>query len=599
MQAGAGLISRRLACLMACHLAAVGSAFGESTPALTPLERISIALVESETPPPGSAPWQSVQLPDDWSRSRPGVASNHAWYRIDFSLTPEQLRLTAVYVPRVSMSGQPFLNGGPLSSGMRFTEPLSYTWYYPQFHWIPAALLKTGRNVLHYRVRCYQHAPCGLAHVFIGAPEPLQAQWRRQYFWQITAPQSTTAITLAMFLSVLVARLLLGAERSFLYFGLATLGWAAYVGMSLTTAPPLPVNRWAGLMFAVLNCVLVAMTRLTLLYTGKEHRLLSQAATCYVVVSTLLLAFASQRVLFAAGTAMYLIDLGLGLFLARTLWNHTARHPSAVNKLILFCAALTTLLGGADGLMLMNLITWPIPALGHFGVNLVFMSAFWAVLGQALTGRRQALHEAHAARTLAAERERIMRDMHDGIGSQLLAAKGSAERQVLGQDDFLHVLDECIDDLRLMIDSLDLPEGDLQAVLGNLRYRLSARLPPLGVRLSWEVVDLPPMSHLTSSDTLNLLRILQEAFSNLLQHSQASEAIFTASARSDGGVILQLRDDGRGFDQSNLPAARRGLENMKRRAAALGAALRIEASPGRGCVVRLELPPAAPVRQNA
>ncbi|MCC6537467.1 MAG: hypothetical protein IT162_07965 [Bryobacterales bacterium] len=531
-------------------------------------------------------------MPDDWGRSRHGP-SDHAWYRIEFSLTAGQVGLKALYVPRVAMAAEPYVNGWALSTGARFEEPISHTWYHPQFHWMPAALLKPGRNVLHYRVRCYANfKSCGLSAVSIGAPEPLQARWRSQQFWQNTAPQGTTAITLVLFLSVLAARIFLGAERGFLYFGLATLGWATYVAMTLTAAPPLPMFRWAALMFAVLNFVLAALLWLTLLNTGKEKHWLNAAAGYYVAGSTVALVLASERVVFELGTFFYVVDVGLGIYLVRTLWVQAARAPSAENKLIVFSAAVTSLLGASDGLMLMDALSWPTPALGHFGVNLIFISAFWAMLGHALAGRRQALQEAQAVKTVTAERERIMRDMHDGIGSQLLAAKGLAERQAMQPRDFVQVLDECIDDLRLMIDSLDLPENDLQAVLGNLRYRMTERLQQLGAKLTWNILDLPPMAHLSSSDTLNLLRILQEAFGNALRHGQATDMVFTAMVREDGWVVLRLRDNGKGFDEGALPAAGRGLRNMKRRAASLGAVLEIETAPGKGCTVRLELPPA-------
>jgi signal transduction histidine kinase len=180
--------------------------------------------------------------------------------------------------------------------------------------------------------------------------------------------------------------------------------------------------------------------------------------------------------------------------------------------------------------------------------------------------------------------------MHDGIGSQLTLAL-SLVRGAHGEDARVAtVLRESIEDLQLIIDSLEPVENDLLTVLGTLRYRLQDRLSKSGIELQWNVVDLPPMPMLTPHSVLSILRILQEAFANCLKHSGATRIVVTTRLQGTPGqgeaACISIVDDGRGIDGGR---AGRGLDNMRRRAEALGGKLKITSRPG--CTeVMLEVP---------
>jgi signal transduction histidine kinase len=81
---------------------------------------------------------------------------------------------------------------------------------------------------------------------------------------------------------------------------------------------------------------------------------------------------------------------------------------------------------------------------------------------------------------------------------------------------------------------------------------------------------------------------LQEQLNNILKHAEATRVLILLK-QSDDGLLLLIRDDGKGFD----PAARApgiGLENIRRRAAALNGDLKIVSEPGKGCELRLQVP---------
>ena len=184
------------------------------------------------------------------------------------------------------------------------------------------------------------------------------------------------------------------------------------------------------------------------------------------------------------------------------------------------------------------------------------------------------LQELSRNAAVAEERQRIMTDMHDGIGANLITALSLAESDGASPREVAAVLRECIDDLRLTIDSLESTDNELLPALGNFRYRLERRLRAVGIELHWKVSDLPELSYLTPRNLLHVLRILQEAFTNVLKHAQAtSVTLETGLTANQRQVFIRVSDNGRGFAASAVGG--RGLGNMARRAASLGSELSV------------------------
>lgn len=205
-------------------------------------------------------------------------------------------------------------------------------------------------------------------------------------------------------------------------------------------------------------------------------------------------------------------------------------------------------------------------------------------------GRTQ---EAIRQQDILSERQRVTRDLHDGLGSILVSTLVALERGALPADAVPAVLRECVDDLRIVIDSLELADPDLVVLLGSLRHRLGPRLESAGLALRWEVEDLPRLAWLGPSHTLQVMRIVQEALTNVLKHARAhSVRLATSESRSDSGVELAtivIEDDGQGFDTERPASSGRGLKNLRSRAQQLDGALEIHSSP-RGTRVSLSLP---------
>lgn len=171
------------------------------------------------------------------------------------------------------------------------------------------------------------------------------------------------------------------------------------------------------------------------------------------------------------------------------------------------------------------------------------------------------------------ERQRIVRDMHDGIGGQLLGLmmqvrQGGVDRQQVEQG-----LQASMADLRLIVDSMDSAEEGLAETLRAFEHRVRPQVEAAGIAFTVEHALEDGITSPGARPTLQILRIMQEAVTNAMRHSGASE-IALATGRSGSGLIhIGISDNGRG-----MPAeirAGRGLTSMRSRAKALGGSLEI------------------------
>ncbi|MEM6573580.1 MAG: ATP-binding protein [Pseudomonadota bacterium] len=193
-------------------------------------------------------------------------------------------------------------------------------------------------------------------------------------------------------------------------------------------------------------------------------------------------------------------------------------------------------------------------------------------------GHQREQEESHK-RTVLEERQRLMRDMHDGLGGQLVSLLVRLRGGQASTDDAAQEVARALDDLRLIVSSLDHADESIGLALGGFRERIEPSLTEAGLELSW-VIDADAANERLSVDgMLNVLRFLQEAFSNVLRHAQATSVAVRLSTETVGMLSLAVADNGRGLPRH--PSSGRGLKNMTERAHRLGGELLIESvEPG-------------------
>jgi two-component system sensor histidine kinase UhpB len=182
------------------------------------------------------------------------------------------------------------------------------------------------------------------------------------------------------------------------------------------------------------------------------------------------------------------------------------------------------------------------------------------------------------AAMLLEERSRIMRDMHDGIGGQLLGLILQARSRKLSDEKLVSGLEQSLDDLRLVVDSLEQGEGSLTGALGAFRARIEPRCEAAGVELDWRIEDVGATPNIGPDKTLQIYRVLLEACTNALKHGQPKR-IAVVLKRDGDAIEIALADDGEGFAIDTQPGGR-GLANMRTRAQRIGADLAVTSGAG-------------------
>lgn len=200
---------------------------------------------------------------------------------------------------------------------------------------------------------------------------------------------------------------------------------------------------------------------------------------------------------------------------------------------------------------------------------------------------------------LAEERNRIAREIHDGIAQALafMALKLDLSERLLDTDRerALAELSQVRDTLRAQIREVRrsifaLRPIDLEryGFLESLRRYATAFAEQAGFRVR---LDLPEQVELSQASELVLFRVLQEALTNAAKHARPGLVQVRLVPMGERGALLEVRDNGKGFAQAT-PGGMGGfgLTQMRERVEARGGQFAVESVPGEGTTVRAELP---------
>jgi signal transduction histidine kinase len=207
------------------------------------------------------------------------------------------------------------------------------------------------------------------------------------------------------------------------------------------------------------------------------------------------------------------------------------------------------------------------------------------------------------------ERRRIARDLHDGLGQELAAAKmivdlivqhPSPQSKNEGATEASHIIDRAIKQVRSMSHLLHPPLLDEGGLLPALRWYIEgfANRSSIETLLEVQPTDFPRLAPELETATF---RIIQEALTNVLRHSGARKGWVTLK-RQQSQIEIMIRDDGKGIDeqvtQLRAPLIGVGIGGMRGRAKELGGELRLmNANPG--TLVEVVIPTVIPLSHEA
>jgi two-component system sensor histidine kinase UhpB len=482
---------------------------------------------------------------------------------------------------------------------------------------IPAGLLNVGANEVTF-ITVRQGLPYTDLVPPILAPWPQVSQWAEVRLWRYLDYRQlsgwTTAI-IGLFALLLAFR---APQRRFALWLVALCGgWTAYALYGLVLDPPFGGIMRLWLFFVVHALTAVSLAGLIDAWSERPWPWFQRGLVAvFVVFCALCGVWLTMRPMPEGYDVPSVIWVWLSVALGaaavvRLLWHFaTARDPRRLEAALLtICATCIVLdvIGEHFGLNTGGFLVDSAPilllALAAAFVQrnfTLFRSAVSlnTLLSDTLTAREAELDIAHAReRELVRhqahddERRRIMRDMHDGLGSQLMSMLLAARRGVADSDQVAEGLQSVIDEMRLMIDSMDSVGESLASALATFQERVRPRVEAAGFALDWSadvqgaLPDYPPRS------LLQVFRILQEAVNNALKHSGGDRISINILARPSAPLTLSVSDNGKGGVL--VGKVGRGLSNMRARAGLIGGVVDIE-STDRGVTVSLTLSPVAP-----
>jgi len=565
--------------------------------------------------PEHSAPMRTtVSLPHRWERSFPREGGT-ATYVLQLPQVGER-EPHALFFSRIGNQAEILVDGEPLARLGRLGDPSADYAKAPVWIDVPASRLRPeGPTPLEIRVTMQANRWGGVSQVRFGPASELRPAYQTNYRWRQVA---SVVIVLALSLMALMAGGLWWRQRDDLYGLLALTALFGVVRMAdrVLVQPPLPWPLWGAVTASAFTVHLMLMARFAL--EAVEIRAAWVRAGFWVSVAVgCLLATASfllrQPLLWTAALAGMLVP-GLAVLVgcSQRAWTSRSRQS------ILLCTAgfIVILTGLRDFLM----VRLPESGVSNFSllphavfVFVLFMG--WIVvdrysqqvveyrklnasLEQRVAAREAELNASYEKlarqselQATLQERQRIMRDIHDGVGAHLVSLLNLIKRGDVHGETQQKEINVALDELRMAVDSLQPVDGDLATVLATLRYRLQPRLEAAGLKVEWDVEALPPMPGLTPQTVLQVQRILLEAFTNVIRHARASTlTVWARSLQDPSRLALEVRDDGVGFVAGGPEGPGLGLRSMRSRSEAIGGRLTLQSEPGCGSRLRLELP---------
>jgi signal transduction histidine kinase len=362
-----------------------------------------------------------------------------------------------------------------------------------------------------------------------------------------------------------------------------TLGRATVAPDAISTAPVLPYQLVGAGMLAV-----AAFTPERALVKRPRRRLVvgATAAPALFVLALQQANIVPLAVPAGGSEPVEIVVLRLAAFglLAAAAAGFARRRSPPADAMRPWLTAALTLAALAQA----HRVAVPAPAAAVFTWTHVLQLAALGALVRGCVAEVSSYQARIAELAVRDERRRMARDLHDGL-AQEVAFIASQTKYLAGRtrDDRMSLIaasaERALDDSRFLIGTLTRAAVLPLSASIAMQAEEFARRWGLKIELRLDDADVAPDKRQA------ILRILGEALFNAARYAEAS-TIRIALGTIGEGVLLAVRDDGRGFDPEQVDGAGFGIRSMRERAQLLGAELRLESKPGQGTRVELALP---------
>ncbi len=543
-----------------------------------------------------------------------GRAPKVLWTRMRFDRGALGAGPLAIYTGGNRDRIRVFLNGAEIYRNFATPQDEIVAWYEPILIPIPQDRLRAGVNEL--TVCIVSRYDLGAGTFDVGPNSVLANKFRWMYLWRIDIPRKVNFAMVMLAYGALLYWIFGRGKLEFLIIGASSFLWFLSSYDFIFSGSPV-----GELTSSVLPAYILFLgAGGTLLFCsefvefGHRRLVLATIAIAGVLLAALHAVTGSNHLADGAAhlLAMLLVAAALGLTFAVWRRSRSVEHLMLGLILALFIAGAIHDFGRLWYVHAWNGLGFYLQPYDGFILCIAYLASFGRRSAGAFSSLRQLnadlearvirarqelavseekRRELEVASAIEAERERLLREIHDGIGSNLVTALRIAEQQQQSANT-IRTLRRALSDLKITIDSLEPVEGDFVALLANLRHRMEGDLREAGLKCLWRVADCRPLPWLDATNALHVLRIFQEAVGNSLTHAGADTieiGCHEEACAGRQGLMAYVSDNGRGFDPDG-PAGGKGIQNMRSRARALHGQFECVAGVGRGTRVSIWLP---------
>ena len=555
-----------------------------------------------------------VQLPHDWRKHDLNI--EHGWYEFTVSFSENSNPPMALYMAHVQQTVDVWIDDLALTNIIPEYVVSGRFWNRPIFLNLPETALGKGEHKFIIYLHSAPAKNALLDEVYVGPRNQLRPSWEWHYHYRFTL---VAVITFGMlFLSLFVAALWLLRKKETMYgwFALCTTFWSLHNIPHIIDKPSgISSLIWDAQYFSLLGWMVVTLVIFNHRYVGNKHPRIERNFLIYATAGSLPLFFLSHENLHIYTYMFWDLSLLLiGAYAVLYVLIAYNKRPTIEIRLLVIVGIIILAFGLNDYLVISSLGDRTRGLLIQFSGLPAMLVLIWFLLSRFVRVLKESetlnqeleqrvlmkekeleknfeqLKKMEQEQLLAEERERIMQDVHDGVGGQLVAMLAEIESGNATTENVSSALSQSLTDLRLVIDSLDTASEDLPTLLGMLRTRLQPRLDGHNIQLHWKVTPLPVLEDFGPRKALQLMRILQEAIINVLKHSGASNLYIKTESSSNTNdthsITIEIRDDGCWVEPKEHTGY--GLKNIRRRANSIGADIEISGNI-QGTVVKIVL----------
>ena len=539
---------------------------------------------------------REVALPNILTKGDFSPKGSLVHYRSDVYLPSKPEASLGIFVRKVSLSVRLYVNGqyagacelGALEKIRCLHKPTLFT--------VAPVFWHVGHNQLEFEIFANDRQTNGLSAIEVGNAETLAfGQYRSRLWWQVNIVEYLMWISFSFGLLGLLVGLVLKQDSVYVWFGLTSISNAVSCLISIISQPLIDIELFNWLVFASRFVSVVLFLLMLLAFFNKSTLWIKRIVISYAIAGSVLIWLTdnSREVVMA----LYLPCLIIGVIMP-VIMAYWSKQTHKVGQITLtFAVSLIMIaslfdwarLSGKSAFEGVYFIQYAYSGtmvvvgglLIQFLVNsLIESRELSQTLEIQVANRTSDLEKMHkhlllieAEQSRNQERERLVRDMHDGFGSQMITARLMTEQGQISQTQLSQIIDECIADLYLVIDSLASDAVTLESALANFRYRIEHRLTGNPIDLHWRFQFGAELPTVPQQSVLQILRILQEALNNIYKHAYANNIWFNFIYQPETGRLkLCVIDDGIGLS-SATPQTGCGLNNMAKRARDIGAEL--------------------------